>query len=52
MLPDPRGLLTGTGRRVRTLEFHDEADVDPAVVLTYLDLAVDAGAASRAHRRG
>ena len=47
-LPDPRRLLTGTGRQVRALEYASEADVDPEVVLEYLDLAVELGAALRA----
>jgi hypothetical protein len=49
-LPDSRGLLTGTGRQVRALEFTAEADVDPAVVLEYLDLAVEIGTGLRARR--
>jgi len=48
-LPDPHGLLTGTGRQVRALEFTDESDVDPEVVLEYLDLAVELGAGLRRH---
>jgi hypothetical protein len=51
MLPDPDGLLGGSGRTVRTLEFTAAADVDPAVVLGFLDLAVELGAALRAGRR-
>jgi hypothetical protein len=47
-LPDPDGRLTGTGRRVRSLEFTDEADVDPDVVLEFLDHALDVGARVRA----
>jgi hypothetical protein len=50
-LPDPHRLLTGTGRQVRALEYSTEADVDPAVVLEYLDLAVELGAALRARPR-
>lgn len=50
-LPDPRRLLTGTGRQVRALEYSAEADVDPGVVLEYLDLAVELGAALRARPR-
>jgi hypothetical protein len=50
-LPDPHGLLSGSGRTVRTLQFHDEAAVDPAVVLGFLDLAVELGAL-RSTRRG
>jgi hypothetical protein len=42
-LPDPDGLLTGTGRQVRALEFTDEADVDPETVLEFLDHALDVG---------
>jgi hypothetical protein len=47
-LPDPGGRLSGTGRQVRTLEFRDEGDVEPDVVVHFLDLAVDLGAALRA----
>jgi hypothetical protein len=49
-LPDPYGRLTGTGRQVRALEFAAQVDVDPAMVLEYLDLAVDFGAGLRARR--
>ena len=47
-LPDPDRLLTGSGRRVRVLAFESVDDVDPDVVTTFLDLAVDIGAALRA----
>jgi hypothetical protein len=46
-LADPRGLLTGTGRQVRVLEFRDESAVDPDVVTEYLDLAVEFGITRR-----
>jgi hypothetical protein len=46
-LPDPDGRLSGTGRQVRTLEFSDEADVEADVVVRFLDLAVELGAALR-----
>lgn len=46
-LPDPRGLLTGTGRQVRMLVHAAPEDVDPGVVTGFLDLAVDLGAARR-----
>jgi hypothetical protein len=46
-LPDPRGLLTGTGRQVRVLLFATPEDVDPGVVTEFLDLAVDLRAARR-----
>ena len=48
-LPDPDGLLTGTGRQVRALEFTDEADVDPETVLEFLDHALDVGSRVRSH---
>jgi hypothetical protein len=47
-LPDPERRLSGSGRRVRTLAFEKPEDVDPEVVTTFLDLAVDLGAALRA----
>ncbi len=46
-MPDPHGMLTGTGRQVRMIEFTDARAVDPAVVAEYLDLAVELGAALR-----
>ena len=46
-LPDPEGLLTGSGKRVRTLLFASDADVDADVVARYVDLAVEWGAAVR-----
>jgi hypothetical protein len=50
-LPDPDGLLGGSGRTVRTLEFASAGAVDPAVVVAFLDLAVELGAALRSGRR-
>ena len=50
-LPDPDGLLGGSRRTVRTLEFSSAAAVDPAVVTAFLDLAVEVGAALRSPRR-
>jgi hypothetical protein len=47
-LPDPDGLLTGTGKQVRMLVFRSAAEIDEDVVGRYLDLAVDLGAALRA----
>jgi len=47
LLPDPDRRLIGTGRRVRALEFADEADVDPDVIPEFLDHALDVGARSR-----
>lgn len=46
-LPDPDGLLTGSGRRVRVLVFENVDDVAPELVTTFLDLAVDLGTARR-----
>lgn len=46
-LPDPDSRLTGSGRRVRALEFTDQADVDPETVLEFLDHALDVGARVR-----
>ena len=50
-LPDPLRRLTGTGRQVRALEFTTGSDVDPAMVLEYLDLAVEVGTGLRSRRR-
>jgi hypothetical protein len=47
-LPDPDGLLTGSGKQVRMLGFGTADDVDEDVVGRYLDLAVELGAALRA----
>ena len=47
-LPDPEGRLTGTGRQVRALEFTAPDEVDPAVVVPFLDHAVELGAGLRA----
>ena len=47
LLPDPRNLLTGTGRQVRMLVVTTPEEVDPGVVTEFLDLAVDLGAARR-----
>ncbi len=49
-LPDPHGRLTGTGRQVRMIEFDRADGVDADVVLEYLDLAVELGAALRSRR--
>ena len=47
-LPDPEGRLTGTGRQVRALKFTAPEQVDPAVVVPFLDHAVELGAGLRA----
>ncbi len=47
-LPDPEGRLTGTGRQVRALEFTAPDEVEPAVVVPFLDHAVELGAGLRA----
>ena len=46
-LPDPDGLLAGSGKQVRTLRFARAEDVDADVIDRYLDLAIDVGAALR-----
>jgi hypothetical protein len=46
-LPDPHGLLTGSGKQVRMLLFAAGDDVDEEVVGQYLDLAVEVGTALR-----
>lgn len=48
LLPDPRGLLGGSGRRVRSLVYRDASEVDDAVVQEFLDHAVEIGAGLRA----
>jgi hypothetical protein len=50
-LPDPDRLLGGSWRTVRTLDFSSAAVVDPAVVVPFLDQAVELGAALRSVRR-
>jgi hypothetical protein len=47
-LPDPERRLSGTGRQVRSLEVTAPDEVDPEVVGTFLDHAVELGAALRA----
>ncbi|MGY2127950.1 hypothetical protein [Blastococcus sp. SYSU DS0617] len=44
----PRGLLSGSGRQVRSLGYRDAGEVDPAVVQEFLDHAVQIGAGRRA----
>jgi hypothetical protein len=46
-LPDPDGRLSGTGKQVRTLDLTAPEEVDAAVVATFLDHAVELGAALR-----
>jgi len=46
-LPDPHGLLTGSGKQVRMLLFAAADDVDEELVGQYLDLAVEVGTALR-----
>jgi hypothetical protein len=46
-LPDPEARLSGDGKQVRTLDFPAGADVDEDVVVPFLDLAVELGAALR-----
>ncbi len=46
-LPDPEGRLSGTGKQVRTLDLTAPDEVDAAVVATFLDHAVELGAALR-----
>ena len=47
-LPDPDGLLTGSGKQLRTLVFASADDIDEDVVTRYLNLTVELGAAHRA----
>jgi hypothetical protein len=47
-LPDPDRRLSGSGRQVRSLEVTAPDEVDPEVVGTFLDHAVELGAALRA----
>jgi hypothetical protein len=46
-LPDPDRRLSGTGRQVRALDLTSPDEVDPALVGTFLDHAVELGAALR-----
>ena len=46
-LPDPDGLLTGSGKQVRMLVFARAEDVDEDVIDRYLDVAIEVGAALR-----
>ena len=48
LLPDPAGLLRGSGRQVRSLEYTDGSRVDDDVVQEFLDHAVEIGAGLRA----
>ena len=47
-LPDPERRLSGTGRQVRALDLTAPDQVDAEVVGTFLDHAVELGAALRA----
>ena len=47
LLPDPAGLLTGSGRQVRALVLTDESQVDAAVVQEFVDHAVEIGTGLR-----
>ena len=47
-LPDPERRLSGTGRQVRALDLRTPDQVDAEVVGTFLDHAVELGAALRA----
>lgn len=47
-LPDPQRRLSGTGRQVRALDLTAPDQVDAEVVGTFLDHAVELGAALRA----
>ena len=46
-LPDPDGLLTGSGKQLRVLVFASVDDVDEGIVTRYLDLTVELGTALR-----
>jgi hypothetical protein len=52
LLPDPGGLLTGSGTHVRALEYADADLVDAAVVAEFVDHAVEIGAGLRGRRTG
>ena len=47
LLPDPAGLLTGSGRQVRALEYTGGSQVDAAVVQAFVDHAVEIGTGLR-----
>jgi hypothetical protein len=51
LLPDPDRRLSGTTRQVRTLQVLPDDDLDPDVVVEFLDAAVELGAGLRARRR-
>jgi hypothetical protein len=51
LLPDPDGQLTGATRQVRTLRMRPDDDLDPRVVVEFLDAAVELGAGLRQRRR-
>ena len=51
LLPDPDGHLTGTTRQVRTLRLRPDDELDPRVVVEFLDAAVELGSGLRARRR-
>ncbi len=50
-LPDPDGRLTGTTRQVRTLRVPAGTEVEPEVVVEFLDAAVELGTGLRIRRR-
>jgi hypothetical protein len=47
LLPDPDGVLCGSGKQARSLVFATAADVDEDVVTRFLDLTIDLAAALR-----
>ena len=49
-LPDPDGRLIGTTRQVRTLRVAPGTDVEPELVVEFLDAAVEVGTGLRARR--
>ncbi len=51
LLPDPAGHLTGGTRQVRTLPVRPDEDLDPGVVVEFLDAAVEIGAGLRSGGR-
>jgi hypothetical protein len=51
LLPDPDGRLSGSTRQVRTLLLPAGAEIEPDVIVEFLDAAVELGVGLRVRRR-